>query len=250
MLSYQRDRTLVDLVRRHDAVVNLVAILHGNAAMFERIHVGLVESLAHVCKLTGKPRVIHVSALGVGSDAPSLYLRSKTRGEACLNMGGIDATVLRPSVIYGESDRFLNLFATLLRFAPVLPLAGAHALFQPVWVEDVAAGIVRCLRSPQSIGRTYECVGPTVYELIELIRLTGKWSGHRRPIVPLPRTLGRWQALLLEMLPGGPLMSRDNLDSMLKANVASGLPNLSDLGIATSALDSVAPRYLSSQGQS
>ena len=138
----------------------------------------------------------------------------------------------------------MNLFASLLKFVPVLPLAGAHALFQPVWVEDVAAGIVRCLRMHQSIGRTYECVGPKVYELIELVHLAGLWSGHRRSIVPLPRSLGRIQALMLELLPGRTLMSRDNLDSMLEANVATGLPTLNELGIVPSSLESVAPRYL------
>jgi len=235
---------LARLVSRHDAVVNLVAVLHGDAATFHRVHVDLVDTLAHVCRVTGKSRVIHVSALGVGSDAPSLYLRSKTEGEACLNKVGIDATVLRPSVMFGEGDRFLNLFATLLKVAPVLPLAGAHAMFQPVWVEDVASGIVRCLQSSETAGRIYECVGPKVYELIELVRLTGKWSGHRRPIVPLPSSLGQLQALLLELLPGDPLMSRDNLDSMLKANVATGLPALNNLGIVTSALDAVVPGYL------
>lgn len=235
---------LADLVSHHDAVVNLIAILHGNAATFHRVHVKLVETLVLACKVTRKPRVVHVSALGVGGNAPSLYLRSKTRGEACLDTSGIEATVLRPSVMFGESDRFLNLFAKLLRFAPVFPLANAQALFQPAWVEDVAAGIVRCLGSLETAGRVYECVGPKVYELQELIRLTGKWSGHRRPVVPLPRTVGRLQALMLEMLPGSPLMSRDNLDSMLRPNVASGLADLSELGIVTSALESVAPGYL------
>ena len=235
---------LATLVKRHDAVVNLVAILHGDEARFRRIHVDLVGTLANVCKLTGRSRVIHLSALGVGSGPPSLYLRSKSEGETCLKTLDIDATILRPSVIFGADDRFLNLFAQLLRFAPVFPLACAHALFQPVWVEDVAAGIVRCLQSPESTGRIYECVGPKVYELIELVRLTGEWSGHPRPVLSLPRSLGVLQASVLELMPGETMMSRDNLLSMLKPNVASGLPTLKDLGIEASALETIAPQYL------
>lgn len=235
---------LARLVKRHDAVVNLVAILHGDAARFRRVHVDLVGTLANVCKVTGRPRVVHVSALGVGNDASSLYLRSKTEGEACLKTAGIDATVLRPSVLFGAHDRFLNVFARLLQFAPVVPLACARALFQPVWVDDVAAGIVRCLRSPESGSRVYECVGPKVYELIDLVRFTGQWCGHRRPVLPLPRSLGRFQAWVLERLPGETLMSRDNLESMRTPNVASGLPSLEDLGIDAAALEAIAPRYL------
>ncbi|MEO6747891.1 MAG: complex I NDUFA9 subunit family protein [Caldimonas sp.] len=235
---------LARLVKGHDAVVNLVAILHGDEATFRRIHVDLVGTLANVCKATGRSRVIHLSALGVGSGAPSLYLRSKSEGETYLKTAGVDATILRPSVIFGANDRFLNLFARLLRFSPVFPLACARALFQPVWVEDVAAGIVRCLQSPESIGRVYECVGPKVYELIELVRLAGEWSGHARPVLPLPRSLGELQASVLELMPGETLMSRDNLLSMLKPNIASGLPTLKDLGIEASALATIAPRYL------
>jgi hypothetical protein len=96
---------------------------------------------------------------------------------------------------------------------PLVPLAGADARLQPVWVEDVAEAIVRCLREPRTIGQTIECAGPEVFTLAELVRLAGRWSGHERPIVPLPMALGRLQALAMEMLPGVPLMSRRGLAS-------------------------------------
>jgi NADH dehydrogenase len=238
---------LAELVRGHHAVVNLVAILHGDAARFQRVHVDLVRSIATACRAAGTPRVIHLSALGVRRDAPSLYLRSKAEGEACLASAGISATVLRPSVMFGAHDRFLNVFADVLRLVPFFPLACAHARFQPVWVEDVAAAIVRCLHAPESRGRVHECAGPKVYELMELVRLAGKWSGHPRWVLPLPARLGRWQAWVLERLPGE-MMSRDNLDSMRVPNVATGLPSLIDLGIVASALEDVAPRYLAGEG--
>ena len=235
---------LARLVRRHDAVVNLVAILNGDAARFRRVHVDLLGTLTNVCKVKRRARVIHVSALGASRDSPSLYLRSKSEGEACLKSPGIDATILRPSVMFGANDRFLNMFARLLRLVPIFPLASARALFQPVWVEDVAAGIVRCLQSPDTIGLVYECVGPKVYELIELVRLTGKWSGQAKPVIPLPAALGKMQASVLELMPGEPLMSRDNLRSMLKPNAASGLATLKELGIQVSALETIAPQYV------
>ena len=229
-----------------DAVVNLVAILHGSAAEFDRVHVGLPRRLAAACAATGTRRLVHVSALGAGPAAPSDYLRSKTAGEAVLKAApGVSTTLLRPSVIFGAEDRFLNLFAQLQRFAPVLPLAGSDARFQPVWVNDVAEAIVRCLDRPETIGQTYELVGPDVRTLSQLVALAGRWSGHERPQIALPAAVGRLQALLMEWLPGEPLMSRDNLDSMRVANVASGaLPGLAELGIVATALEAVAPGYL------
>jgi len=236
---------LTRLVARADAVINLVAILHGSVAAFEQVHLELPRKLARACQAAGGRRLVHVSALGVGPDAPSNYLRSKTAGEAVLQAAGLDLTLLRPSVVFGTEDRFLNVFAQLQALAPVLPLAGSSARFQPVWVEDVAAAIVHCLDERSSIGKTCELAGPQVYTLSELVRLAGRWSGNQRPQIALPAFAGRLQALAMECLPGTPLMSRDNLDSMTVPNIASGrLPGLNTLGITATAMEAVAPGYL------
>ena len=238
------------LLPGHDAVVNLIAILHGDAAAFERAHVELPTKLARACRATGVTRLVHISALGAdpahGDSAPSLYLRSKSRGEAVLHAaGGLQLTVLRPSVIFGADDRFLNLFAQLQRVLPVLPLAGAQARFQPVWVEDVARAVLGCLRDPATTGQTYELCGPDVLTLRQLVQLAGRASGHARPVLPLPPALARWQARLMELLPGPTLMSRDNLDSMRVDNIASKhLPGLNALGIMPASVMAIAPGYL------
>lgn len=242
------DAALRSLVAGCDAVVNLVAILHGSAAAFEQVHVRLPQRLAQACKAAGVRRVVHVSALGVGPDGPSLYLRSKAAGEAALQAAGLQLSILRPSVIFGADDAFMNLFARMQAVAPVFPLAGGGARFQPVWVQDVAEAVVRALEQPASIGQIYECAGPEVYTLSELVRLAGRWAGCERPQLPLPAFAGWLQAALLELLPGTPLMSRDNLLSMRVPNVASGkLPGLQALGITPSALQAVAPGYLGSK---
>ncbi len=236
---------LQQLLQGCDAVVNLVAILHGSEAAFQQVHVELPRHLVNACHGAGVRRLVHISALGVGPNAPSLYLRSKTAGEAVLSTSGLDVTVLRPSVIFGAQDRFLNLFARLQSVAPLMPLAGSQAQFQPVWVEDVAAAVVHSLGNAATAGQTFECTGPTVYTLSELVRLAGRWAGHARPQIALPAWAGWLQAAAMELLPGEPLMSRDNVKSMGVPNIATqGLPGLADLGISAAALEAVAPAYL------
>ncbi len=244
---------LAPLLARHDAVVNLIAILHGTEAGFEKAHVQLPLELARACEAVGQRRIVHVSALGASLDAPSLYQRSKARGEAVLLASGLDVTILRPSVIFGAEDKFLNTFAKLQSIFPVIPLAGSTARFQPVWVEDVAAALVRCLEDKSTIGRTFEACGPEVFTLKQLVQLAGRYSGvnnaEGRPVIGLPDALARLQARLMELAPGEPLMSRDNLDAMKADNVSEGkLPGLDALGIKASALGAIAPGYLGAQG--
>jgi uncharacterized protein YbjT (DUF2867 family) len=232
-----------------DAVVNLVAILHGSVAQFERVHVALPEKLGAACRRAGVARLVHVSALGVpdagAPTAPSNYLRSKARGEQVLRASGLDLTVLRPSVIFGAEDRFINLFARLQALVPVMLLAGAPARFQPVWVQDVAQALVCCLRDHSTAGRTFEAAGPEVLTLAELVGLAGQWSGHLRPIIPLPEWAGGLQAVLLGLLPGEPLMSLDNLASMRVPNVASAQgAGLKDLSINPMSISTVMPPLL------
>ncbi|XVJ71262.1 MAG: complex I NDUFA9 subunit family protein [Rhizobacter sp.] len=239
------DRDLARLLRGVDTVVNLVAILHGSPEAFKQVHVDLPQRLSKACQQAGVKRLVHVSALGVQPDAPSNYLRSKTAGEAVLQASGLGVTLLRPSVIFGEHDQFINLFAQLQAVFPVVPLAGSDAKFQPVWVEDVASAIVACLDDASTIGQTIECAGPQVFTLGELVRLAGRWAGHAGPVLPLPMFMGQLQTLAMELLPGEPLMSRDNLASMKTPNVASGkLPDLARLGIQATAIEQVMPEVL------
>ena len=237
----------------HDAVVNLIAILHGSEAAFEKAHVALPTALVSACQTSGVRRVVHISALGAAPDSPAMYQRSKARGEAVLRESGLDVTLLRPSVIFGAEDKFLNTFAQLQQLFPVIPLASAEARFQPVWVEDVATAVVECLIDRSTIGKTFEACGPDVFTLKQLVELAGQYAGvnggRGRPVFGLPAALARIQARLMEMAPGEPMMSRDNLDAMKIDNVASGkLPALDALEITPSALRAIAPSYLGAQG--
>ncbi len=262
-LDVHDEAALTRALAGQDAVVNLVAILHGDAAAFQRVHVDLPQKLARACIAAGVKQLVHVSALGANAQnpeaPPSLYLRSKSRGEAALiaaaaNGAAFALTILRPSVIFGADDKFLNVFAKLQKVLPFMPLAGAQARFQPVWVMDVASAVLRSLELAATEGgapRVLELVGPDVFTLKQLVqlaaRLSGVCGGKGRPVLGLPRWAGLIQASLMELAPGEPVMSRDNLDSMLCDNVASGkLAGLQSLGITAARLEPVARDYLKS----
>ena len=251
--SVHSQADLARLMPGHDAVVNLVAVLHGGDKRFEQVHVDLSKRIAQAMQEAGIRRLVHISALGADAQGPSMYQRSKARGEQALQQTGLDLTVLRPSVIFGAEDRFLNLFADLQAIALFMPLAGANTPFQPVWVGDVARAVLRCLQDEHTTGQTYELAGPDVMTLGELVHKSGQWAGVRgglgRPVLPLPHWVGYLQALLMEQLPGEPLMSRDNLASMQVPNTASGsLPGLQALGITARSAAGVAPTYLGHKG--
>lgn len=250
-------QALQSVLAKADALINLVGVLHSSRGkrgsdwgpQFERAHHVLPALLAAACIEHGVPRLLHMSALGADPHGPSMYVRSKAAGEAAvLQQAVLDVTIFRPSVIFGPEDNFLNLFARLQKHLPLMLLGGANSRFQPVYVGDVAQAFALALQRRESIGKVVELVGPEVYSLRELVRLAGIWSGHPRPIVGLPDSLARMQALALEFMPGGPLMSRDNLDSMKRDNIGSGAARPAWLPAPT-ALDAIAPYYLSGAGR-
>ena len=253
-----------------DAVINLVAILHGSPEAFIQVHQDLPGKIARACLKQHVRHLVHLSALGVQSDkpevAPSNYLRSKGVGEALLaDTLGLGArpgahptcglTLLRPSVIFGANDKFLNVFARLQSVFPVMPLACADARFQPVWVEDVASAVLKSLAQGLAQApslRVYELAGPQVYTLRQLVQFAARCSGINqgkgRPVLGLPLWAGRLQVIALKLMPGEPLMSADNLASMQVDNVVHGdHPGLAALGIQASALEAIGPQYLVGQ---
>ena len=244
---------LARCMTQHDVVINLIAILHGTEDAFDKAHVQLPKVIAQACHTSGVKRLVHISALGASPDAPSTYQQSKASGEALLQKAGLQLTLLQPSVIFGADDKFLNLFAQLQKIAPVVPLAGANTRFQPVWVEDVATAVAHCALNPSTAGQVYEACGPDIWTLKDLVKKSGQWAGVRggkgRWVFGIPQAIAWLQAFLMELAPGQPLMSRDNLRSMQVDNIASGTAlGLSDLGIQASSVSSIAPGYLGYKG--
>ncbi len=207
---------LNEAVKGSDAVINLVGILHESKTLsFNDVHAEFPRRLAEACKSLSIKRLIHLSALKADPEAPSAYLRSKYAGENAL--GGfsdqLNVTILRPSVIFGRGDGFLNLFAKLIKLLPVVFLAMPHSKFQPIYVEDIANVILLSIDNVDTFGQSYDLGGPKVYSLIELVNLTAKTLHVKRTVIGLNGQLSYLQALFLEMLPVK-LMTRDNINSM------------------------------------
>jgi len=230
------------LVRGQDAVINLVGILHGD---FQRAHIEIPLAAIAACRAAGVERLLHISALGASPDAPSEYLRSKAKGEqAILDADDRHVTVLRPSVIFGPEDRFLNQFATMAKWLPVLAVPCPDARFQPVYVGDVARAMAVALEDTETFGQKYDLAGPREYRLKELVELVCALTHRQRLVVGLPDSLSYLQASLLERLPGQ-LMTRDNYRSMQVPNTTSApWP----LGAERQSLEAIAPAYLFPSG--
>jgi NADH dehydrogenase len=228
-----------------DAVINMVGILNESGrggSGFRKVHVELVEKLIEACRHAGVSRLVHVSALNAGK-GDSHYLQSKGQAENLIrNAQDLESTIIQPSVIFGDGDSFFNRFATLLKFAPVLPLACPDARMQPVWAGDVAAAMTAALNDPGSVGATLVMVGPEDYSLKELVERTAAFAGLKRRVVGLPDMLSRLQGRLMDFIPGKPFSS-DNYRS-LQIDNTSVENSLWRFGIRPRAIESVVRGYL------
>jgi len=241
--------TLASLLDDCDAVVNLVGILNEkgfDGSGFHRAHVELIEKLLAACDAKGVKRLVQISAIAADArGGPSHYLRSKGRAEELIEAhpGKLAWTILRPSVIFGPGDSFLNRFAGLLKLLPgPFPLARANALFAPVHVDDVAAAIQLGLDDRRTDGQCYELCGPEVYTLRELVQMTARAIGQQRRILGLPDGLAKLQARVMERLPGK-VFTMDNYRSLTVPSLCTS-DGLDTLGIRPQALSVSLPEVL------
>jgi NADH dehydrogenase len=233
------------------AAINLTGLLSQRGGQsFRAIHTEAAESIAKAAAGAGVKALVHVSAIGADPDSQSKYACTKGEGEARVRAAFPDAAILRPSIVFGPEDKFFNKFAGLARFLPALPLiGGGHTKFQPVFVGDVAAAILRCVQDTNTRGKTYELGGPNVFSFKELMRIMLHEIGRRRILLPMPFFLARIEAFFLQIpatiLPVDPLLTMDQVTLLRSDNVVSaGALTLADLGIAPDSLEAILPTYL------
>ncbi|XP_015861894.1 NADH dehydrogenase [ubiquinone] 1 alpha subcomplex subunit 9, mitochondrial [Peromyscus maniculatus bairdii] len=206
---------------------------------FEDVFVKIPQVIAQLSKEAGVERFIHVSHLNASMKSSSRYLRSKAVGEKEVRSVFPEATIIRPSDIFGREDRFLNHFANIRWFigVPLISL-GFKTVKQPVYVVDVSKGIVNAVKDPDAKGKTFAFAGPNRYLLFHLVQYIYGMA-HRTYIpYPLPQFAYRWIARLFEMSPFEPWTSRDKVERIHISDVnVPDLPGLEDLGIQATPLE-------------
>ena len=209
-------------LKKTDIVINLLGILHqSKKESFDKIHHLWPSSLAKIMKEAGIKRLIHVGALGSGSDAPSLYLKSKTLGEfALMKQKYLDVTILRPSIIFGARDNFINMFKALVKWVPIIILLSPQSRFQPIYIEDVSKILIKSMFDKKTYGKVYDLGGPDIYSLKDIIRLIIKSEKLNRFIMPLNKSFSYLFAFSMEFMPIK-VLTRDNWRSMQIDNVVS-----------------------------
>jgi uncharacterized protein YbjT (DUF2867 family) len=229
-------------VRGSDAVVNLVGILKGD---FEGIHVDGARNVGEAAAAAGTGSLVHVSAIGADPDSESAYGRSKGQGEAAVRAAFPGATILRPSVLFGREDNFVNRFAGMARLAPVLPVISGGTRFQPVYAADVGRAVTAAALDPRGHGgRTYELGGPQVLTMRELMEWVCEATGHGRPLIDIPDAVGRLIARTTGWLPGAPI-TWDQWLMLRSDNVVSpGAPGLEAFGLPRTPLAAVSDGWL------
>ncbi len=228
-----------------DWVVNAVGLyLESRGETFQAIHVEGARTVAAAACGTAQA-LVHISGIGADLASESSYVRARAAGEIAVREAFPEATILRPSVLFGPEDAFFNSLARIARLLPAFPLFGdGHTLLQPVYVEDVAAAVARSLSLPEARGRVYELGGKQSYSYRALIELLLRQIGIRRPLLPLPFAVWQAQASLLGLLPRPPI-TRDQIALMRKDNVADPeLPGFAELGLEPAAVEEILPGYL------
>ena len=242
-----RDETSVGLAMEGcDAVINAVGLYVENGAeTFEAVHEMGALNVAHQAATLGIDRLVHISGIGADRYSKSPYVRARGKGELLVMDVFSGGTVLRPSVLFGPSDKFLNTLAGIAKFSPILPLFGhGKTKLQPVYVEDVAEAALNSLGSSASMGKLYELGGPRIYTYRNLIELVFFQANRKRLLVPLPFAIWEMLARVASILPKPPmtsaqvaLMKRDNIVDTVALSLA-------DLGVNATSLEDILPEYV------
>ena len=238
--------SIKEVLNNCNFVINLVGILYETRKQkFDAVHSYFPDLLSKACSELEIEKLIHVSALGIKEKHPSKYMQSKLKGENKIRENFNGSKILRPSVIFGQEDKFFNTFAQIAQFSPMLPLiGGGKTKFAPIYVGDVAKAIVRALEINNSESEIYELGGPKEYSFKELMKILLTEIKKKRFLVSIPWGIARFQSYFLQMLPN-PLLTPDQVELLKHSNVVTGnYPTLKDLGITGTEIQNILPKYI------
>ncbi len=244
--SITSDKEVTKAIQGADIVINLVGILYETKSQtFEAIHVEGAKRVAKAASKHGVTTLIHMSALGANKDSKSRYASSKARGEKAVLKHFPQAIIMRPSIIFGPQDAFLNRFAEMAVLSPFLPLiGGGKTRTQPIFVQDVANCFIQASSMDDARGKTYELGGPTVYTFRELMNYILHTIHRRRLLLPLPFFVGKIIATFAQLMPNPPL-TRDQVELLKSDNVVSSHAlKAEDLKVRPKAMETLAPHTL------
>ena len=243
--SFGSPATMMRAIEGADWVVNLVGILaEKRAGDFQRIQADGPGLIARGAAASGAQRMVQTSAIGADPGSASEYGRTKAAGEQAARAAFPGTVILRPSLVFGDEDKFFNKFGTMAMCLPIMPVISSDSRFQPVYVGDVADAIMAGLEHDDAVGRTFELGGPRIYTFRELLAYVLHETKRHRMLVEIPLGLARLQAKVGELIPGKPF-TQDQLTMLQRDNVvADGALRLGDLGIVPTPIELVAPGYL------
>ena len=220
------EKRMLEVSKSHDVLINLIGILNEKGFRgkgFYLAHSKIARIILNVCKQNRIKRILHMSALNADPGGSSHYLRTKGEAESFLHTYGerfADVTSFRPSVIFGTEDSFINRFSDLLKFIPfVFPLACAQTRFAPVYVGDLVNFMKDSIDDVSSFNKKIDICGPKIYTLEEIVKIVIDVKGYSTRVIPLNNALSKFQAVMMEFLPGKPF-SIDNFNSCLVDSIS------------------------------
>ena len=243
--AFSNPATIIRALEDADMVVNLVGILaESKLGDFQRFQADGPGMIARAAAQAGVSRMVQISAIGADLGSPSQYGRTKAAGEQAAREAMPGTVVMRPSLVFGEEDKFFNRFGAMAMYSPIMPVISGDSRFQPVYVGDVADAIIAGLERDDAVGRTYELGGPRIYTFRELLAWILHETRRHRALVNIPPGVARLQAKIGEMIPGKPF-TQDQLTMLERDNVVgSGAAGLAELGIVPTPVELVVPAYL------
>lgn len=229
------------------AVINLVSCLYSRGTQnFEALNVKGAAAVARAAKEAGAERLIHFSALGAENATNTRYGRTKKQGEDAVRHAFREATIFRPSLVFGIGDEFFNRFARMSLVSPVLPLIrGGKTQFQPVYAEDIARAALNALANDAAKGESYALAGPHCFSLKTMLEMMMRQTRRKRVLASIPTALASTMGLISELLPFPPAITRDQVKLLAHDNVAKpGERGLETLGVEATALEPILPAIL------